>query len=80
MAILGHLLVKELQGDGALKLEVFGFIDDTHATAAELFHDPVMGYRLADHEQFLPQSGNSRSASSGTSRSGLIILRGIRLG
>jgi len=57
MAVSGQLLREELQGNGALELGVFGLVDDTHATAAELLDDPVMRNGLADHDIIHSYSG-----------------------
>jgi hypothetical protein len=40
--ILGHIVGEELERDEASKLSVFGLIDDAHAAAAKLLHNPVM--------------------------------------
>jgi hypothetical protein len=38
--------MEELQSDVATKLQVFGFVHDTHPAAADLAEDAVMGNRL----------------------------------
>ena len=48
LRVAGQAFGKEFQGDGTMKAGVFGLIDDTHATAAELIQDAVMGERLSD--------------------------------
>ena len=40
---------REFEGDGALQFCVFGLVDDTHPTFADLLDDAVMGDGLADH-------------------------------
>jgi len=40
---------QEFQGDGALQFGILGFVNDAHATFAELFDDFVMEYGFADH-------------------------------
>jgi hypothetical protein len=44
--VVGEFVGKELQGDVATELEVFGFVDHTHAPAADPAEDAVMGNRL----------------------------------
>jgi hypothetical protein len=41
-----YLVRKELQGNMATELEVFGFVDDTHPAPADFAKDAVMGNRL----------------------------------
>ena len=43
LRIVGELFRKELQGDVATELEVFGLIHNAHATAADLAEYAVMG-------------------------------------
>jgi hypothetical protein len=43
---VGEFVGKELQGDMATELEVFSLVDHTHAPAADLAEDAVMGNRL----------------------------------
>ena len=42
MRVFGYLVGKELEGDEATELHVFGFVDHTHATATELLNDAVV--------------------------------------
>ena len=51
--VAGEIGREELQCDGAVELEVLGFVDDTHASAAEVLEDLVVGNDLADHRQAL---------------------------
>jgi hypothetical protein len=46
LRVVGEVVGKELQGDVATELEVFGLVHYTHATAANLAEDAVMGNRL----------------------------------
>jgi hypothetical protein len=46
LRIVGKFVGKELKGDVATELQVFGFVDDAHAPAADLAEDAVMGNRL----------------------------------
>src|SRR6266571_4840907 len=43
LRIVGEFVGKELQGDVATELEVFGLIHDTHSPAADLAENAVMG-------------------------------------
>src|SRR5580658_7478119 len=58
---------KELQGNEAVKLGVFSFIDDAHPTASEAFKDAVVGDGLAGervralHAQHMLGVGNKAS-------------------
>jgi hypothetical protein len=45
--IAGHVIGKKLQGGKAAKLGVFGLVNDTHATTAQLLHNAVVRDRLA---------------------------------
>ena len=46
LGIVGEFVGKELQGDVAAELEVFGLVHNAHAPAADLAEDTVMGNRL----------------------------------
>ena len=46
LCVVGEFFRKELQGDVATELQVFRFVDHTHATTADLREDAVMGNRL----------------------------------
>jgi hypothetical protein len=46
--VAGELRGKKLQCDGAVELEVLGFVDDAHASAADVLEDPVVRNRLTD--------------------------------
>src|ERR1700687_1079489 len=48
LRVVGEFVGKELQGDVATELEVFRFVHHTHAPAADLAEDAVMGNRLPD--------------------------------
>jgi len=75
MAVPGHLFRQELQGDGALQLDIFGLVDDPHAAAAKLFQDLVVRNGGADHGDLLPERGPARTASKGMPKNEAIILR-----
>jgi hypothetical protein len=57
--VLGKLLRKEFQADKATQPNVLGLIDDPHATATQLFHNPVMGDGSPDHEKETAVRGSS---------------------
>ena len=46
LCVVGKVVGKELQGDMATQLQVFGFVYDTHASAADSAKNAVMGNRL----------------------------------
>ena len=48
--VVATVVRKELQGDEATELGVFGFVDHAHPAAAELFDNAVVRDGLADHE------------------------------
>ena len=48
LRVVGEFVGKELQGDVATELEVFRLVHHTHAPAADLAEDAVMGNRLPD--------------------------------
>jgi hypothetical protein len=60
--VVGELGRQELEGHGALELEVPSPVDHPHAPLAELPVDPVMRYGLADHAA-------NRAAGNGVARS-----------
>ena len=47
---LAKVIRQELQGDKAPELRVFGFVDHSHATAAQFLGNPVVRDGLVDHE------------------------------
>ena len=49
LGILGDAGRKKFEGDKAAESDVFGLIDDTHATATQLFDHAVMGDGFAEH-------------------------------
>ncbi len=48
LRIIGNVVREELQGDKAVQFYVFGFVDHTHASAAEFLDDAVVRDGLAD--------------------------------
>jgi len=44
---VGKVVGEKFEGDEAVEVLVFGFVDDAHASAAERSHDAVMGKSLA---------------------------------
>src|SRR5690348_16538769 len=49
LRVAEHLFRQELEGNKATQAGVLGFVDHTHAAAAKLFDDVVVGDFLADH-------------------------------
>ena len=49
--ILGNVVGEKLQGNRAAKIHVFGFVDDAHPSAAELFENAEVGDRRARSER-----------------------------
>ena len=49
LRVAGKIFGEKFQRDETAELGVFGFIDDAHSAAAELFQDAVVGDGLADH-------------------------------
>ena len=49
MGTAGDLFRQELEGDETVKARVFGFVDDAHPSATELFDNAVMRDGLPDH-------------------------------
>ena len=49
----GELLGQELERDNPPEALVLGLVDEAHAAAPELFEDPVVRERFADHTQHL---------------------------
>ena len=48
LRVFGHFVGQKFQGDEAVQAGVFGFIDHSHAAAAELLDDPIMRDGLAE--------------------------------
>jgi len=46
LGVVGKIIGEELQSNVATQLQVFGLVHDTHAAAADLVEDTVMGNRL----------------------------------
>jgi hypothetical protein len=57
LRITDEIFGKEFDGDEAAEFGVFGFVDDTHASAAEFFNDAVMGDGLADRRLGVRHAG-----------------------
>ena len=49
LLVFGDIIGKKLEGDKTAELEVFRLVNDSHAPTAELFHNAVVGNRLAEH-------------------------------
>ena len=61
LRILGHFIGQELEGDEAVQPSVLGLVDDTHAAAAQLLDDAVVGDGLADHQGQILRGRNGAS-------------------
>jgi hypothetical protein len=64
LPIARKLFGQKLQCDLAVKLSVFGLVDDTHASATEFFQDAIVGNGLTDGDH---GSATSPCAMNGTS-------------
>src|SRR5690348_14101980 len=53
LLVAGDAFRKKFQRDETAEARVFGFVDDAHASAAELFENAVMGDGGADHSRAL---------------------------
>src|SRR5438309_11004906 len=51
LGIVSYFFRQELQSHESAKARVLGFVDNTHAAAAELLNDAVVRDGLADHAQ-----------------------------
>src|SRR5271166_4608418 len=49
LMIFGNVIGEEFEGNEPAQFEVFGFVDNAHASAAQLFQDPVVGDGLTEH-------------------------------
>jgi hypothetical protein len=58
LGIAGNFLGKEFESDEAMKPGVFGFVDHTHATTAQLLENAVVRNRRAYHWQEMLRGGN----------------------
>jgi hypothetical protein len=50
LRVFGYIIGKEFEGNEAVELHVFGFVDHSHAAAAELFYDEVVRDGAPDHQ------------------------------
>ncbi len=57
--IAGDILRQKFQRDESLEARVFGLVNDTHASAAELFDDAVVGEGLTDCRRRVQHPGTS---------------------
>src|SRR5271165_1520906 len=67
LGISGYVIRQKFQRNESVQGEVFGFVDDTHASAAEFLENAVMRDDLVDHEE-TSVLGVSRLASSSRTR------------
>jgi hypothetical protein len=49
LGIFGYFVGQEFQGYEAAQFDVFGFVDDTHASATEFFDHSIVRDGLSDH-------------------------------
>ena len=54
LRVVDQLVGEEFEGDAATELEILGFIDLTHTSAANLFQYPIVRDGSADQEQKAP--------------------------
>jgi hypothetical protein len=70
LRVFRDIFWKEFKSDKTVKTNVFGFVDHAHATAAQFFRDPVVGYGLADerggicHRSVKPKHSRNSCRSS----------------
>ena len=80
LRILGDGVRQEFKGDKAMQAGVLSLIDHTHAPAAQLLDDAVMGDGLADHVK-PPRPAMLGAAAVGSQRerrySGILKVSGI---
>ena len=48
LVVMGKIFRQEFESNETVESGIFGFVDNTHATATELLHNAVMGDGLAD--------------------------------
>jgi hypothetical protein len=66
LRVAGDFFGQKFEGDEAAQASVFGLVDNTHATASELFDDAIVGDVLADHQgQSLRGEGGQVNESGG---------------
>jgi hypothetical protein len=69
LMVLGQVIGEELQSDEATETGVFGFVDDTHAAAAELLHDSIMRDCLVEQTRSpLPMVSNAKARPEGSQK------------
>ena len=93
LGIVGDVVGKKFQSDETVQAGVFGFVDDAHATAAELFENAVVGQGLSQEgmrvghgaailgceEGKSTNGGGKPVAQQGTMRSRLRVTRRVAL-
>jgi len=68
LSISGNFCGQELQSDETMEPGVFGFIDHTHPTAAELLQNAIVRDGLAEHRREPHPYGEHSSSLSGASQ------------
>jgi hypothetical protein len=49
LRVIGDFIGQEFQGDEAMELDIFSFVDDTHPAATEFFDDAIARDGLPNH-------------------------------
>src|SRR5579859_3202202 len=66
LRVTSHIVRQEFQGNKSLQASVFGFVNNSHAAAAEFFEDAVMRDSLAKHRETMLRGQNKASQRAGS--------------